>query len=111
MSGWLPVSLADFTFVAKLGCRYNVTILQVMPHNLQVGAEVFSQNNFVDSIGLYVLVILLFVIVIRLVGGGASYGNVLVDNKPICDGGWDQIDAEVVCSMLNMSAVAATTYS
>ena len=42
MSGWLPVSLAA---VAKIGCRYIFTILQVMPHSLQGGAEVFSQNN------------------------------------------------------------------
>ena len=57
------------------------------------------------------LVILLCVTVIRLVGGGASYGNVFVDNKPICDYGWGLRDAEVVCSMQNMSAVAATSRS
>ena len=31
----------------------------------------------------------------------------LVDNKPICHYYWDLRDAEVVCKMMNMSALAA----
>ena len=35
-----------------------------------------------------------------------------MENKPICgDWAWDLRDAEVVCGMQNMSAVAATRYS
>ena len=42
---------------------------------------------------------------------GESEGHVMINNRPVCDQGWDDVDAGVLCRMLGFGSGEATTGS
>ena len=46
-----------------------------------------------------------------LVVAGSEEGQVMINNRPVCDQGWDDVDAGVFCRMLGFGSGEATTGS
>ena len=46
-----------------------------------------------------------------LVSAGSGEGQVIINNRPVCDQDWDDVDAGVLCRMLGYAAGRATTGS
>ena len=43
-----------------------------------------------------------------LVSAGSGEGQVMINNQPVCDQGWDDVDAGVLCRMLGYGTGEAT---
>ena len=48
-------------------------------------------------------------IAVSLVSAGESEGHVMINNQAVCDQGWDDVDAGVLCRMLGYEDGEATT--
>ena len=45
---------------------------------------------------------------ICLGGGNATEGNVFINSRPICDDGWDDYEAKIVCNQIGFQLGIAT---
>ena len=51
----------------------------------------------------------LLMVSVTLVSAGSDSGQVMINNQPVCDEGWDDEDAGVLCRMLGFGSGQATS--